>query len=200
MTPTFIGVTTNAGGAEFYGIEWEGAALLAEDMFGAGDSFSVGWGGGWIDASYTQFLVGTVDVSAQRVVQNTPEFSGAITTTYTHPANFFDRGGDVSFITQTSYKSRTHQFEVPNPFLDQGGYGLVDASLVWTSEDGKLQMGIHGKNLLDREYRVAGYNFVAQNADGSIVVPPTATLGLEGVLTAFYGAPRTVTGTIQVQF
>lgn len=198
--PTFIGVTTNAGGAEFFGVEWEGTALLGEDIFGAGDSFSIGWGGGWIDADYTQFLVGAVDVSDNRVVQNTPEFSGALTTTYSHPADFFGRGGDVTFITQTSYKSKTHQFEVPNDLLDQNGYGLFDASLVWTSEDGRLQMGVHGKNLFDREYRVAGYNFVATNPDGSLVAPITPTLGLEGVLTAFYGPPRTVTGTISVQF
>ncbi len=198
--PTFIGVTTNAGGAEFFGIEWEGAAILAEDLFGAGDSFTLGWGGGWIDADYTQFVVDMVDVSDDRVVQNTPEFSGALTTTYTHPADFFSRGGDVAFITQTSYKSETHQFEVPNELLDQNGYGLFDASLVWTSEDGKLQIGVHGKNLFDREYRVAGYNFVATNTDGSLVSPITPTLGLEGVLTAFYGAPRTVTGTVSLQF
>lgn len=198
--PTFIGVTTNAGGAEFFGVEWEGTALLGEDMFGAGDSFTIGWGGGWIDADYTQFLVGTVDVSDDRVVQNTPEFSGALTTTYSHPANFFGRGGDVAFITQTSYKSKTHQFETRNDLLDQNGYGLFDASLVWTSEDGRLQMGVHGKNIFDREYRVAGYNFMATNPDGSLVTPLTPTLGLEGVLTAFYGPPRTVTGTVSVQF
>ena len=200
MAPTFIGVTTNAGGAEFFGIEWEGTALIADNIFGGGETFSIGWGGGWIDADYTQFLVGTVDVSAQRVVQNTPEFSGAITTTYTHPANIFGHDGDVAFITQTSYKSETHQFEVPNPLLDQSGYGLVDASLVWTSEDGRLQIGVHGKNLFDRKYRVAGYNFLAQNPDGSLVAPLTSTLGLEGIQTAFFGPPRTVTGTVQVQF
>ena len=198
--PTFIGVTTNAGGAEFFGIEWEGTALLAEDAFGAGDSFSISWGGGWIDADYTEFVVGTIDVSDNRVVQNTPEFSGAITTNYTHPADFFGRGGDIAFITQTSYKSRTSQFEVPNPLIDQAGYGLFDASLVWTSEDGRLQIGVHGKNILDREYKVAGYNFIAQNPDGSFVTPLTPTLGVEGVLTAFYGPPRTVVGTVEVQF
>ncbi len=198
--PTFIGVTTNAGGAEFFGIEWEGTALIATDTFGSGDSFSISWGGGWIDAQYTEFLVGTVDLADQRVVQNTPEFSGAITTNYTHPVDLFNRGGDLTFITQTSYKSETNQFEVPNPLLDQSGYGLFDASLVWTSEDGGLQIGIHGRNLFDREYRVAGYNFLAQNQDGSFVTPLTSTLGLEGIVTAFYGPPRTVTGTIQVQF
>lgn len=199
---TFIGVTTNAGGAEFFGIEWEGTALLAEDTFGAGDSFSIAWGGGWIDARYTEFLAGNppIDIADLRVIQNTPEVSGAITTNYTHPTDLFGRGGDVAFITQTSYKSRTNIFETPNAILDQGGYGLVDASLVWTSEDGKLQIGVHGKNLLDREYRVAGYNFIAQNLDGSFVTPLTPTLGTEGTLTAFFGPPRTVTGTVSVQF
>ncbi|CAK9042094.1 Putative aminoacrylate hydrolase RutD (Aminohydrolase) [Durusdinium trenchii] len=56
--PTFIGVTTNAGGAEFIGVEWEGTALIAQDTFASGDSFSIAWGGGWIDADYTEFLVG----------------------------------------------------------------------------------------------------------------------------------------------
>ena len=200
--PTFIGVTSNAGGAEFIGVEWEGSVLLAQDMFGAGDAFSISWGGGWIDADYTEFLTGNppVDVSDDRVVQNTPEFSGAITTNYTHPVDLFGRNGDLAFITQTSYKSETNQFEVPNPLLDQDGYGLFDASLVWTSDDGRLQVGLHGKNLFDREYRVAGYNFLAQNNDGSFVQPLDPALGQEGVLTAFFGPPRTVTGTIQVQF
>jgi iron complex outermembrane recepter protein len=198
MAPTFIGITTNAGGAEFYGIEWEGRALVGEDWFGAGDSFTLSWGGGWIDASYTEFVTGTppVDIASSRVIQNTPEFSGAITTNYTHPM----AGGDLALITQTSYKSRTHIFETPNAFLDQGGYGLFDASLVWTSGDGRLQAGVHGKNLFDREYRVAGYNFLAQNLDGSFVSPLTSTLGVEGVETAFFGPPRTVTGTVSVQF
>ncbi|MEL7486120.1 MAG: TonB-dependent receptor [Pseudomonadota bacterium] len=200
MTQTFAGVTTNAGGAEFIGVEWEGTALLAEGIVNDGDSFSVAWGGGWIDAEYTEFIVDGVDVSDQRVVQNTPEFSGALTTNYTHPVNFFGKGGDLSFITQTSYKSRINIFEIPNDALDQGGYGLFDASLVWNSGDGRLQVGVHGKNLLDREYRVAGYNFVTQNPDGSLTSPLVSTLGLEGALTAFFGPPRTVTGTVQVQF
>ncbi len=198
--PTFIGVTTNAGGAEFWGIEWEGAALLAEDMISPGDSFNVSWGGGWIDAEYTEFVVGGVDVSDNRVIQNTPKFSGSMTVTYVHPMSLFGRDGDTSLSTTLSYKSRTHQFEVPNPLLDQGGYGLLDASLVWTSTDGRVQLAVHGKNLLDRQYKIAGYNFLAQNPDGSFVLPYTSTLGLEGVEAAFYGPPRTVTGTVQVSF
>lgn len=206
--PTFIGVTTNAGAAELYGVEWEGTFLVGEDMLGSGDSFLLSWGGGWIHAEYTEFLVSIggvlTDVSDLRVVQNTPEFTGAITANYGHPMRLFGHDGEFNFINSVSYKSRTNQFEIPNAFIDQGGYGLYDASLVWTSDDGRLQLALHGKNLTDREYRVAGYSFVAQNQDGSFITTATGdlvpTLGKEGVLTAFYGAPRTVTGTIQVQF
>ena len=200
--PTFIGVTTNAGGAEFFGIEWEGTAVLSDDVTGSGDSLLMTWGGGYIDADYTNFEAGSppVDISDDREIQNTPEFSGAITLTYSHPLDFGEQTGEVSFINQVSYKSRTNIFEVPNPLLDQGGYGLWDSSLVWTSDDGGIQVGVHGKNLLDRRYRVAGYNFLAQNQDGSFVQPVTSTLGLEGIISAFYGAPRTVTGTVQLKF
>ena len=58
-------------------------------------------------------------------------------------------------------------------------------------------MGLHGKNLTNKEYIVSGYNFLAQNpTTGGFVVGPTGnpvpTLGTEGVLTAFYGNPRQV--------
>jgi len=198
--PTFIGVTTNAGRARFWGVEWEGSALLADDIFSSGDSFNVSWGGGYINAKYKEFVVGGINIASDRVIQNTPEFSGSFTTTYSHPLTLFGRDGDTSLITSLSYKSRTHQFEVPNSFLDQGGYGLLDSSLVWTSTDGRLQLAVHGKNLLDRKYRVAGYNFLAQNQNGSFISPLTPTLGLEGVEAAFFGQPRTVTGTVQVSF
>ena len=56
---------------------------------------------------------------------------------------------------------------------------------MWNSDDGRWQFGIHGRNLTDEEYKVAGYDFVTYTS-----------LGLEGTLTAFYGAPRTVTATM----
>lgn len=200
--PTFIGVTTNAGGAEFFGIEWEGTADVANDIFTAGDNFSFAWGGGWIDADYTQFESGVppVDISDLRVIQNTPEWSGAVTTTYRRPLEVFSQTGSIALISSLSWKSLTHQFEVPNELIDQEAYALFDASLVWTSDDGRFQVGIHGKNLTDKEYIVAGYNFLAQNVDGSFVQPLTPALGVEGIQTVFFGPPRTVTGTVQIIF
>lgn len=201
--PTFFGATTNAGAAEFKGIELEGQWLAGQDALTSGDAFTIGWGLGWIDAEYTEFVTGTppVDISDDRVVQNTPEFSGALTTNYTRPFAAFGQDGALSVLTQTSHKSETHNFEVRNDFLDQGAYTLFDASLVWTSADDRLQVGVHGKNVFDEEYIIAGHSFLAQNTDGSFLQPlRPASIGLEGIATAFYGPPRTVTGSIRVRF
>jgi iron complex outermembrane receptor protein len=32
---------------------------------------------------------------------------------------------------------------------------------VWTSADGKIRVGLHGKNLGDKRYKTAGYLFPA---------------------------------------
>ena len=90
-----------------------------------------------------------------------------------------------SLIASLTHRGKTYQFETPNPVLDQEAYRLVDASIVWTSRDNKVRVGLHGKNLNDTRYKVAGYFF--------------PTLG-EGSVTAFYGAPRTVTATLDYRF
>ena len=58
-------------------------------------------------------------------------------------------------------------------------------------DSGNYSIGLHGKNLTDKRYITSGYNY--QNAAGA------STLGLEGILTAFYGNPRQVfvTGTVK---
>jgi len=104
--------------------------------------------------------------------------------------------GDLSLANTVSYRSSTSQFETPNPFLDQPGYILWNASLVWTSQSGGVSIGLHGRNITDKRYIVAGYNFVNINQNGTF----TPTLGREGVITAFYGDPRTITGSIGLKF
>ena len=77
----------------------------------------------------------------------------------------------IDFIGLASLRSDASQFEVPNPFLDQDGFVLVDASIVYTSDSGLYSIGVHGKNLFDKEYIVAGYNFVAGGVGGAPFVP-----------------------------
>jgi len=106
--------------------------------------------------------------------------------------------GMMDFIGLASLRSDASQFEAPNPFLDQDGFVLVDASMVYTVDSGLFSIGLHGKNLFDKEYIVSGYNFVAGGTPpGTPFIP---TLGLEGTLTGFYGDPRRIFVTAQVNF
>lgn len=203
INDSFSGITTNAGAADFFGVEFEGSAILGQDIGINGDNITTDFSLGWIDTEYTEFVTAVTDpvtgvtslqdVSDQRVVQNTPEWSTNLRLTYNRPAEFFGEEGNLSFAGSWSYKSLTHQFETVSNFLDQPGYSLFDASIVWTSESGKYQFGVHGRNLFDKEYIVAGYQFANETGTAS-------TLGLEGIASAFYGPPRTVTAVFGVKF
>jgi iron complex outermembrane receptor protein len=176
---SFAGVTTNAGKARIRGFELEASARVT-------DAFSVSGMLSYIDAQYTQFMLAGVNVASQRVFQNTPQNSASLRANYEWSMPVMGKSGKLTLINIVSYKSDTHQFEVANPLLDQAAYTLWDASLVWTSSDSKLRVGLHGKNLSDVRYKVAGYLF--------------PTVGTEGSTTAFYGNPRTVTATLEYRY
>lgn len=193
VNDSFSGVTTNAGAATIRGVEFEGTATVAEDMANAGDLLNIGWSLGYLDAEYDEFIdaFGN-DVSDQRVIQNTPDWTANGRISYDTPF----AGGNLLLNTQLSYRGESSQFEVPNPFLDQEAFTLWDASVRWETADGRWGFSLTGKNLTDEEYIVAGYNFVTVNPNGTF----TPTLGLEGTLTGFYGDPRTVTAGIDYKF
>jgi iron complex outermembrane receptor protein len=67
--------------------------------------------------------------------------------------------------------------------IAQEAYELYDASLGWLSPAAKWRFSVNGKNLGDEEYLTNGYNIPAL-----------------GILTGSYGAPRTVTATIEYRF
>ena len=177
---TFTGVTTNAGAADLPGFEFEGS-------FRANDNWSFRWALGWLDAEYTEFIDASgTDVSDQAVFQNTPEWTASGALTYERPLSLFGNGGQFFFIPSFAYRDDASQFEFPDPLLDQESFTVLDLSIVWEDDDGHWRAGLHGKNLTDEEYKVAGY--------------PFATLGLEGNVTAFYGPPQTVTATVEYIF
>jgi iron complex outermembrane receptor protein len=175
---SFAGVTTNAGKAKIKGFELEATARIT-------DQFSVSGMYSYIDAKYTEFVVATVNQAANRVFQNTPRNSANIRANYDLPLDMMGNSGTLSLSASASHRSKTHQFETPT-ILDQDAYDIVDASAVWTRKDGKVRVGLHGRNLGDTQYKTAGYNF--------------PTLGFEGVLTTFYGPPRTVSATVEYRF
>ena len=221
---TFIGITTNAGKARFQGVEFEGNAVLARDFGSDGDRLNFAWSLGYINADYLEFqapvffpLTGQtvqVDVADLRRIQNTPEWTASGTLNYEVPV----AGGRLNFVTTVSYRSSTQQFELAIPGLDQAGYALWDANLVWRSDNDRWTIGLHGRNLTDKRYITSGYNFLRQNGGpaytspngqavdtGDFILPNghpglSSTLGAQGVLTAFYGNPRQVYLTVGFNF
>jgi iron complex outermembrane receptor protein len=175
---SFAGVTTNAGKAKIKGFELEAIARLT-------DAFTLAGMYSYIDAEYKEYMVAGVNMASQRVFQNTPRNSANLRASYDIPMPVMGNDGRVSLIASASYKGATKQFEIES-LLDQEGYKLYDASVIWTRNDGKIRFGVHGKNLSNERYKTAGYQF--------------PTLGNEGVLTAFYGNPRTVSATMEYRF
>jgi iron complex outermembrane receptor protein len=202
--PTFVGVTTNAGKASFKGIEAEMLATLMRADNGSRLTFSGTMG--YLDAQYDEFItnvagVGPVDVADFRRIQNTPKWTLSGTLDYSTPLS----GGTIDANTTLSYRSKTFQFETPSPFLDQPGYALWDANLVWTSGNDRWTIGLHGKNILDKQYITSGYQFLAVDpvtgvplhaANGNVI----PSLGKEGVVTTFYGNPRQVFLSLGMKF
>lgn len=203
---SFCGITTNAGKARFRGAELEANWRIARGIANAGDRLSFAGSLGYLDAKYQQFITniagtGPVNVADFRKVQNTPKWTMSGSLDYETPA----WGGKLDVNTTLSYRSKSQQFELRTPLLDQKGYSLWDANIVWRSAGNRYEIGLHAKNLLNKKYIVAGYNFLAQNPyTGDFVLGgsgnPVPTLGKTGVLTAYYGNPRQVFLSAAVNF
>jgi iron complex outermembrane recepter protein len=199
---TFIGITTNAGEARIQGLEIE-AQATARDIGMPGARLSLTGTLGYLDAEYRQFVDARgINVADRRAFQNTPEWTASGTLAYNVPVG----AGRLNASTTLSYRSRTQQFELANALLDQPGFELWDANLVYTAPGERWSIGLHGRNLTNRRYIVSGYTFLRQNPDTAAFILAngspgfSSTLGAEGVMTAYYGNPRQVFGTVSFRF
>ena len=199
----FSGVTTNAASATFKGLELETSASFARGFAGAGSRMNFAGTLGYIDAQYDEFIgnLGT-DVADITDIQNTPTWTASGTLGALVPMG---ADGELNLSTTLSYRSETQQFEYPSPYLDQEGYALWDASLVYSFGGDRYSIGLHGKNILDKRYKTSGYQFlVTDPATGLPVLGgnglPTPSLGREGIATVFYGNPRQVFVTATLKY
>ena len=229
---TFCGITTNAGSATFKGVEVEATAQLARDFAGAGSRLSLAGTAGYLDAKYNEFITnvarfdeegnpspttpaGPVDVADFRRIQNTPKWTLSSTIDFSAPVG----AGMLNANATASYRSKTFQFETPSPYLDQPGYTLFDANLIYRFAGDRFTIGLHGKNLTDKRYITSGYQFLNVNpvtgepilsaapflaggvANPNFGVPGNApSLGRQGVVTGYYGSPRQVFVSLGVNF
>ena len=195
--PTFCGVTTNAGAASFKGIETEFAAILARNFAMPGGRLGLSGALGYLDAQYDEFITNInatpTDVASFRRIQNTPKWTASGTLSYDAPVG----GGDLFMSATAAHRSKTFQFETPSPYLDQEAYTLFDANISYASDDG-WSIGLHGRNLFNKQYIVSGYQFLLVDATTGdpfldpVTNLPSSSLGLEGVATAYYGNPQQI--------
>jgi iron complex outermembrane receptor protein len=176
-TTSFQGTLTNAGAAEFRGAELEATVFVTDELTAL-------LGLGVIDGEYTEFIQNGVNIASTATIQNTPDVTSSVMLDYTKELPLFGHAGELSVIGAWSYRSEVSQFEFSSEELDQDEFSLYNASIVWNSSDGQWSAGVHGRNLTDEAYITSGYYF------------PT----IDNSTTAFYGDPRTVTGTIAYRY
>ena len=174
----------NVGQSDAKGVEFEFTWI-------AGQNLSLFGNVGLIDASFKNVRsydanLNPIDITDNFAITNTPEQTVNLGFNYDMPIT----NGDVVFTGNYSYRSDYSLTELGN-VLEQDAYGIVNLGVRWTSSDGKMTLGLHGKNLTDEEFLVGNYAFLGA-ADSSLPNGYAAGLGGDTTLIGYYGAPRTV--------
>lgn len=124
-------------------------------------------------------------------ISNTPDLTYNLATNYVLESDL----GDFTFNANYYYRGDYRLFE-DSDLLQEEGYGILNASINWQSDAGQWYGGLHLKNLTDEEYLVGGYNFAADNGDGTY----SPGLGGDTTLIGYYGDPRTISLTVGYRF
>ncbi|OBP14083.1 hypothetical protein A5320_15620 [Rheinheimera sp. SA_1] len=170
----------NAASASIDGLELE--ATLA-----ATDALQLNLIVGYTDASFDEVRVfdipsqSVIDVSNLWSFANTPKLTGTFGGKYVLEVG----GGELVLNAAMSHRSDTQIFELPS-MLDFGSYTLFNAGATWYAPDGHWDVSLQGRNLGNKEVRIAGYNF--------------ALLAGEQTITGYYADPRTVSLSVGYRF
>jgi iron complex outermembrane receptor protein len=135
---------------------------------------------GLLDADITEFLTSDpanpgqiIDISDTTDPLFSPDYTGLLS------AEFFwgMASGDGYARVSYSFTDDVKTMNLVPSVGDQSGYGLLDATVAYTTQSGKWRFALNGSNLTDEEYLQAGYDF-------GPAINYISQLG-------FYGAPRT---------
>jgi iron complex outermembrane recepter protein len=190
--PQNVTAVLNAGKQINQGVEIESAWRPIK-------AFTAGVNIGYLDSYYEDFLVGCTaftpgctpnsppqNIADQNRPINAPTWTVATNATYTWqlPA------GALLARAGWDWRSFTKVANTTPSVTDQPAYGLVNAGLAFTTQGGAWRFSLDGKNLLDRWYRVAGYDF---GGTGTGLLANVSQIG-------FYGPPRTYQATVQYHY
>jgi iron complex outermembrane receptor protein len=168
----FFGDFTNAGKGHIDGLEEEFAWKPAENWTFSGQV-------AYLHTKYTKFITKGVNVADKQKFTNAPKWSGGLSLENSVPL-----GTNSSITTRINYtyQSLVYPETTLSPLIAQPAYGLWNAGVIWQI-DQPWTLSLEGTNLANKSYRTTGYNIAAL-----------------GVITGFYGAPRTVSLTARYTF
>ena len=178
---TPVQVVLNAGQATIKGIELEAVAVVSSALT---FNFNIGY----IDAKFDQFINidpqtnQPVNYANLKKISNTPDISASLNANY--EISLGD-AGDLIIYGGISHRGESFIFEEQS-ILDEDSYTLLDAGLMFYSASGEWTVGLHGKNLGDKQVRIAGYNFAAPYFADSII--------------GYYNDPRIINLSFSYQF
>jgi iron complex outermembrane receptor protein len=197
-TPTNLTAVLNAGKQINEGVEIESVWRPIRPL-------TLGLAVGYLDSYYKDFLVpcnvftaapgcgpsvATINLADENRPLNAPAWTVSPNATYTWelaPGVLLARAG-------YDWRSFTKVANTTPSVTDQPAYGLLNAGLAFTTTGKSWRFSIDGKNLTDRYYRVAGYDF------GNPPIAPSNSFigGISQI--GFYGPPRTYTATAEYHF
>ncbi|MGC2461592.1 MAG: TonB-dependent receptor [Steroidobacteraceae bacterium] len=184
--PTNVTAVLNAGKQLNQGVEFESAWRPIQPL-----TFTVN--AGYLDSYYEDFLFGctppapgcVVNASSENKPIDAPRWTSSLAGVYVWNVG----SGDLSAHSTFRYQSFTKLAATEPSVTDQGGYSVLDAGLAYAL--GKSwRFAVEGKNILDKGYRVAGYDF------GGFGSGPEGGLSQIG----FYGPPRTILASVMYTY
>jgi iron complex outermembrane recepter protein len=197
-TPTNLTAILNAGKQINQGLEIESVWRPIKPL-------TFGLNVGYLDSYYKDYLipcsvftaapgcgpsVATVNVADENRPLNAPAWTVSGNATYTwdlSSGSLFARAG-------YDWRSFTKVANTTPSVTDQSAYGLLNAGLAYTITGNAWRFSIEGKNLTNRYYRVAGYDF-----GNPPIGPANSFIGGVSQI-GFYGPPRTYSATVTYHF
>ncbi len=170
-----------------------------ESQWKASRSLAFGLNVGYLDSYYQDYIVGctaltpgcsansTINVADQNRPINAPTWTVAATAAYTWDV----ATGAIMAHAGYDWRSFIKVANTTASVTDQPAYGLLDAGVAFTTASKSWRWSIDGKNLTNRLYRVAGYDFGG-------TATPSLTAGISQI--GFYGPPRTWMATVSYHY
>jgi len=176
----FVSLVNNAAKARIVGLE---AELFAQPTEGLLLSLGIGT----IDTEYLTYrepvlIPGSptpfIDAS-DRDFKNTPDLSGSASVAYTFPTF---RDSATTMRVDYAYRDKVFYNTVNNDSIAQDEIGLLNSRVTWRSADQVLELGVYGRNLLNREYDTFGFDLSSSLGFTNAYPAPPRELGFDVTL------------------